>query len=392
MRVLIAFDKFKDALTAREACRVAAETLTASQANWEIDTAPLADGGDGFCDTLTGFIDGEFHTAQVAGPMGQAVEARFGIVSKISLQESAQSLLDFRESTQKIGIIEMAECSGIALTPIHGRSPWTTTSAGLGDLIAAVIETGAQGAIVGLGGSATHDLALGALERLGVSFLDSNGDPLLGSPTPDRWAKIHRIDVSRSTLPSDFEIRLACDVENPLLGSSGAAAVFAPQKGLTPERFEELEALTRRIADLLCEACGIDPKSMDTPGAGAAGGAAFGLQTALGARIVSGYELVKTWIGLRPKFEKAQCVVTGEGRFDASSLHGKGPGALALETAQTDKRLLVLAGSLGEIENAPFPKDCLVAISPLDMPLETALKATRENLAQALLATLGKSS
>ena len=384
MRVLIAFDKFKDALSARDACRVAAEALAESKPDWKIEVAPLADGGDGFCDTLTGTINGEFHSAQVTGPMGEKVTARFGIVSKICLQESAQALLEFQESTRDIAIIEMAECSGIALTPIRGRSPWTTTTAGLGELINVAIQHGAQGAIIGLGGSATHDLALGALERLGVSFLDKNGGPILGSPIPDTWSKIDRIDVSKSTLPANFEIRLACDVENPLLGSSGAAAVFGPQKGLTPERFEEIESLTRKMAHCLCEARSIEPATMTNPGTGAAGGAAFGLQTGLGATIVSGYELVKAWIGLEPKFERAQCVITGEGRFDASSLQGKGPGALALETAETDKRLLVLAGSLGEIKNAPFRPNCLVAISPPEMPLEDALKATSENLAQAL--------
>ena len=390
MRILIAFDKFKDALTAIEACRVAAETLATTHPEWEIETAPLADGGDGFCDTLTGFLDGKFHHASVAGPLGQATQARFGIVSKFRLQNPAQSLLRFQESTRKIAIIEMAESSGIALTPIRNRSPWTTSSAGLGDLIANAVEHGAQGAIVGLGGSATHDLALGALERLGFSFLDAQGQELAGSPIPERWAKIASIDASGSILPDDFEIRLACDVENPLLGPTGAAAVFGPQKGLTPERFDELEASTRRLAGLLCAACAVQPKSMDTPGAGAAGGAAFGLQTGLGASIVSGYELVKAWIGLTPKFERADCIVTGEGRFDASSLHGKGPGALALETIRADKRLQVFAGSLGELENAPIPSDCLAAISPIDLPLEAALRATRENLARALRSTFGQ--
>ena len=384
MRVLIAFDKFKDALTARDACRVASATLAKCQPTWEIETAPLADGGDGFCDMLTGYVDGTFHSAKVTGPTGKAVTARFGIVSKISLQKSAQALLEFQASTQKIAIIEMAECSGIALTPVYGRSPWNTSSAGLGELITAAIQHGAQGAVIGLGGSATHDLALGALERLGVSFIDANGVVVPGSPTPDTWSKIERIDPSRSTLPANFEIRLACDVENPLLGPSGAAAVFGPQKGLFPERFEEIESLTQKMAKRLCDACAAEPGTMKIPGTGAAGGAAFGLKVGLGATIVSGYELVKTWINLAPKFENAQCVITGEGRFDASSLHGKGPGALALETVQAEKQLLVLAGSLGEIENTPFSQNCLIAISPPDMPLEDALKATSTNISLAL--------
>ncbi|OUW17006.1 MAG: hypothetical protein CBD18_05705 [Opitutales bacterium TMED158] len=387
MRILLAFDKFKDALTARDTCRIAEKAIAEIQAEWTIETAPLADGGDGFCDTLTGVAGGEFFSAPVTGPLGETTEATFGIVSKAQLQSSTKALLQLTDSTERIAIIEMAECSGIALTPIRNRSPWIATSAGLGDAIAAAAGKGAHAAVIGLGGSATHDLALGALQRLGVRFLDRAGLEIEHPPCPNLWPRIASIDLSNSNLPAGFELRLACDVENPLLGANGAAAIFGPQKGLTEDRFEELEDSTQRLAGLLCQAASASPETMASPGTGAAGGAAFGLKTGLGATIVSGYELVKTWIGLEDKFDRADCIVTGEGRFDASSLQGKGPGALALETIAASKRLYVFAGSLGPLENDLFEAHSLVAISPEDLPLEQALPATQANLVRAVQAT-----
>lgn len=390
MRALIAFDKFKDALTARETCQIAADTLRECRPDWEIDTAPLADGGDGFCDTLTGCVDGSFSEAKCTGPLGQAVRARFGIVLTDKLPQPARNLLDWKTEVHRIAIIELAESSGISLTPVHDRSPWATTTAGLGEVIQAAIAEGAQSAIIGLGGSATHDLALGALWKLGYRFIDETGKELKGPPVPDTWPEIAKIVSPETSLPPEFEIRLACDVENPLLGPSGAAAVFGPQKGLEPDRYDELESATERIAHLLCDACGKPYSLMDVVGAGAAGGAAFGLQAGLQARIVPGYELVKNWIGLEPKFARAELIITGEGRFDASSLQGKGPGALALEAVANGKGVRIMAGSLGDLPDCRFDPESLIAISPPDLPIEEALKTTRENLQKAIRQAFSK--
>lgn len=389
MRALIAFDKFKDALTAREACDIAAEALSSCQPSWDIEIAPLADGGDGFCDTLTGVSGGTFHRTRVTGPLGNEIEAEFGIISGNKIQKEATRSLDWNKSIDRVAIIEMAASSGIALTPIEKRSPWTTTSAGLGELIKAAEMVGAQGAVVGLGGSATHDLALGALWKLGYRFLDAEGEWLQTPPTPDTWSRIQRIQKGPIEIPYDFEIRLACDVENPLLGPEGAAAVFGPQKGLSSDRHHELETATQQMAALLCNAADSPEDLVDTPGAGAAGGAAFGLSSGLGAKIVSGYGLVKTWIGLGSKFERADIVLTGEGRFDRSSLQGKGPGALSLETLNSGKRLKVFAGSLGALGDSPVPIEEMHAISPAKLPLSEALAATRMNLARSIRAQFG---
>lgn len=384
MQTLVALDKFKDALTAREACQVAANELGRLHPDWRIEVAPLADGGDGFCDTLTGVLNGEFHTATVTDPQRKSVEARFGIVRESTIPEAAGKLLDWKTGIDNVAVIEMAQSSGIALTPIEGRSPWDATTEGLGELIKAAYDLGAGGAIIGLGGSATHDLALGVLWKLGYRFHDASGNEIDESPVPRLWSRIARISLASPSLPSSFQIRLACDVENPLLGKRGAAAVFGPQKGLTEDRFAELESETARLAELLNATRGAFPASWEENGTGAAGGAAFGLKAGLGARIVPGYQLVKAWIGLDQKFSQADWVLTGEGRFDESSLHGKGPGALSLETLSQKKRLLVLAGSIGRIAQSPIPQGSLCPISPPSLPLAEALQKTKQNLRKAI--------
>ena len=392
MQALVALDKFKDALSARDASRIVASELSELHPQWRIETAPLADGGDGFCDTLTGILDGEFHKATVTDPLQKPVNAGFGIVPENKIPLSARQLLDWQKSIDQVAVIEMAESSGIALTPIEGRSPWNTTTAGLGELIRSAHEQGAGGAIIGLGGSATHDLTLGALWRLGYRFHDASGNEIDEAPVPRIWPRIARISLPAPILPNSFQIRLACDVENPLLGSRGAAAIFGPQKGLTKDRLPELESETERLAELLNATSGAYPASPRENGTGAAGGAAFGLKVGLGARIISGYQLVKAWISLEEKFSRADWVLTGEGRFDESSLQGKGPGELSLETLAHSKRLLVLAGCIGQIEKSTIPQSSLCQISPPGLPLAEALQKTEENLRKAIRQYFGQTA
>jgi len=285
-------------------------------------------------------------------------------------------------TVHRLAVIEMAQSSGIALTPIEGRSPWRATTVGLGELIAAVSDHGIETALIGLGGSATHDLALGALHALGFTFLDANNHPLAQAPTPERWPSIASI-----VPPPDRRwpaIRIACDVENPLLGPEGAAAVFGPQKGLSEQDYGRLEELTERLARLLCQATGKPETLLDVPGTGAAGGCALGLMAALDGQIVSGYDLVGDWIQLAPKLDQADAVITGEGRFDKSSLQGKGPGQLAKAAHEKGIPVYILAGSIEEgVEERISPGACR-QISPPELPLEEALAATADNLRKAV--------
>ncbi len=374
---LIAFDKFKDALTAHQACKAAAEALTLAQPSWKIETSPLADGGDGFCDTLTRLCHGEFQDCLVSGPLGQETTARYGLVNTAKISPAAAKRLCLPGQTSTLAIVEFAQSSGIALVPQDLRSPWTTSSYGLGQTIAHAQTNGADAILVGLGGSATNDLALGALQAIGYRFLDANDEPIETTVAPSKWDEIKSIQAPDAACR--LPIRIACDVENPLLGDLGATAVFGPQKGLLPTDFEKLEAEMQRLATLLCQATDSELQSMNTPGSGAAGGAAFGLMLGLGGKLVQGAELVFDWSDLHAKLDAADIVITGEGRFDASSLQGKGPGSLATLCLAREKEVLILAGSLGELPSPELTSRAR-AISPESMPLAQALAETEKNI------------
>lgn len=383
--VLIAFDKFKDALTAHLACQTVRDAIAEAQPDWRLDTSPLADGGDGFCDTLTRQCEGSFHELLVSGPQGHETTARYGLIETAKIAPAATRTLNLPEACSTLAIVEFAQSSGIALVPHEKRSPWIATSYGLGQTIAHAKQAGADSILIGLGGSATHDLALGALQALGYQFLDASRTPIEEPPIPEIWERIRKIEPPES--PLELPVRIACDVENPLLGANGAAAVFGPQKGLLKQDYELIESETHRLAILLCHATAVGIQTLDTPGSGAAGGAAFGLMSGLDGLLVPGAELVFDWSDLHTKLEKADLVVTGEGRFDASSLQGKGPGSLARLVLEKQKQLLILAGSVGELPDAEIAS-ATVAISPPELPLAEAISKTSENLRASILSKL----
>lgn len=376
MRVLIAFDKFKDALTADEACVAAASVLRVKHPDWELDLCPLVDGGDGFCARLTDDAGGDFHGHQVTGPRGESVPARTGRVKFSQLREGVRSRLGL-QGNGALAIVELAAASGLALLPPAQRDPWHTTTAGTGELLRAA-AAGADAILLGVGGSATNDLGLGALAVLGMKFLDPNG-AAIALPTPSTWERIVRIE-SRIELPPLF---IACDVTNPLLGPNGATATFGPQKGLALADVDHLDAAAARMAGVLCAAGGRPLSLAATPGAGAAGGVAFGLMVAAEARLVPGFALVAEWLDLPARLAAADLILTGEGRFDVTSLAGKGPGSLVRDARRLGKPAHVFAGSL---DNAPDRFHC--AITPADLPLAEALPRTAEFLAAAIRRTL----
>lgn len=379
--VLIAFDKFKDALSAHQACQAAAETLASEQPKWSIASSPLADGGDGFSDTLTRISEGEFAETNVSGPLGQNAAARYGIVETRKISADALKRLSLPPEARRLAIIEFAQSSGIALVPQEQRSPWTTSSFGLGQTIADAQAKDVDAILLGLGGSATNDLALGALQALGYQFFDTSGTLLRAAASPEHWQRISRIQAPELRFP--LPVRIACDVENPLLGPNGATAVFGPQKGLAPNDFAALESEMSRLAALLCESTDQAIESMETAGSGAAGGAAFGIMLGLGGQIISGAELVFDWSNLHEKLDRADIVITGEGRFDASSLQGKGPGSLAAICVSRGKELFILAGCLGELPDPSIAARAR-AISPTDIPLVQALADTKRNIEKTI--------
>jgi glycerate kinase len=403
MRVLLAFDKFKDSLTAQQACDLTARALRGRHGDWSLDLCPLADGGEGFAEILTAAAGGKMTRTPVTGPRGDRIEAAFGLVSLDHIPPAARTLLalDFPvppsptlrppQSTprpspsplatdDRVAVIEMAAASGLALLPPELRDPWRTTTQGTGQLIRAAAEAGAAGVLLGVGGSATNDLGLGALDALGLEFFPAGGEKK-SPPFPAEWSGLAQISggVPASIPP----IRIACDVTNPLLGANGAAAIYGPQKGLRPEDRRRLEHESARLALMLCSHCHQPDALMDVPGAGAAGGLPFGLMTAAGARLLPGFDLVAAWLDLENRIAAADLVITGEGRFDASSLSGKGPGAVAARAQALGKPVHVFAGS---VTTAASTGLMLHAITPAGTPLAQALREAGANLTAAVQA------
>ncbi len=431
MRALIALDKFKDALSAQDACETVGDALRASVPDCAVDLCPLTDGGEGFVDVLSDAMKGERITVRATGPRGEPVDANIGLVNISSIPATARKLLDLpaEHSTDspfaRLAVIEMASVSGLALLPPHRRDPWQASSIGTGQLIraardeyryqAAIDEdlgtdvspagskdqgghlhgrdaratshggplAGVNAILLGIGGSATNDLGLGALVALGLQLLDTNGN-IVSPAVPAEWARVSHIAGSIGTMPP---IRIACDVTNPLTGPNGATAVYGPQKGLCVEDVPRMENEVRRLASLLTAYCQPARDCETMPGAGAAGGIAFGLSTCLGARLVNGFDLLCAWCDLEARMRAADIVITGEGRFDATSLQGKGPGAVALRAQQLGKDVHVFAG---RIVVPAVPGITLHEITPTGVPLAVALQRARENLASSVRAAFAR--
>lgn len=381
MRVLVAFDKFKDSLSAQQACSSAARALRERHKDWRIDVCPLADGGEGFAEILTLAAGGRMAGLQVTGPRGGLVETSIGLVAPDRIPAGARALLGINAAgAQPIAVIEMAAASGLAMLAPELRDPWQATSHGTGQLIRGAAEMGASAVLLGVGGSATHDLGLGALFALGLEFRSEQGGKFR-PPVPANWLQIVRIEGE--VFDSIPPIRIACDVNNPLLGPRGAAAVYAPQKGLKPADYPQLEAETARMAALLCDHCGQPFTLTETPGAGAAGGISFGLMAAARARLVAGFDLVAAWLDLDARLAGADLIVTGEGRFDDSSLNGKGPGAVAARARALGKPVHVFAGQVAV--RPPADSGFLLhAITPPGMLLAQGLREARFNLENAV--------
>jgi glycerate kinase len=378
MHLLLAFDKFKDALTARQACKLAAHALRDLHPGWRLDLCPLSDGGEGFTEILTGAAGGRLMTVQVSGPRGGLIEAGLGLVPAKKVPTAARVRLSVENPEALLAIADVASASGLALLPRELRDPWHTTSHGTGQLLRAAAELRAAAVVLGLGGSATNDLGLGALSALGLEFRGRHGEKFR-PPVPARWPGI--ATVEGEVFASIPPIHLACDVTNPLLGLRGAAAVYGPQKGLRTEDLSRLESETARLARMLC-AHGHRPESlMEEPGAGAAGGIAFGLMCATRAKRLPGFDLVASWLDLDSRLAAADLVVTGEGRFDPSSFSGKGPGAVATRALALGKPVHIFAG---EVAAEPRAGLAMHAITPAGTPLAQALRDASANLAAAV--------
>ena len=383
MNILVAFDKFKDSMTAATACS-AAESAARAVYGTDVDVthAPLTDGGEGFCPILTETAGGHIEHHTVCGPLGEDVQAPIGWVELESLPETV--LRTFGEVRGKLAIIEMASAAGLEQVPMDQRHPKHCTTRGIGELIRIAVAKNAGAILLGIGGSATSDLGLGALEALGIQFPDTQ------SILPEKWHEVERINgFIDFKLPPIF---IACDVDNPLLGKRGAAAVYGPQKGLKPDEIEAFDNEAERLADLLCLHFGQSMDLKNAPGSGAAGGIGFGLKVACGAEFVAGFDLVQNWLDLEMKVAIADLALTGEGKFDNSSLSGKGPYSLIESAAKAGTPVIVLAGKVeddaAETVKERFPANLVYNITPPESTLSDALKYGSANLNKTALVAL----
>ena len=361
MKILIAPDSFKESLSAPQVAAAIGEGVLRALPDARLDLCPMADGGAGTVSAMVASTGGVYRFAEVFGPTGAQMRARYGLLGEpgganlpgelgllgaISDSEAIDDG-DGEIGSRKLAVIEMAAASGLALVPRDRRDPLRTTTFGTGQLIAAALDEGAEEIIVGLGGSATVDGGCGAAQALGVTFCGADGEPIVCGLAGGGLKDIRHIDLDgRHPAIGEVPIRLACDVNNPLVGPDGAAAVFGPQKGADPAAVAELAAGLEHLAGLIRSQVGKDIAR--TPGGGAAGGLAAGLVAFADAQIESGARLLADGVALRQRLAGCRLCLTGEGALDATTAAGKTAWAVAQIAAELNVPTLCIPGQLTE--------------------------------------------
>jgi glycerate 2-kinase len=328
MKIVIAPDSFKDSLSAQDVARAIASGLSEVWPAAELVQCPMADGGEGTIEAILAACDGQWMSAHVSGPLGEAVDAQWGWLEQ-----------------SRTAIIEMAMASGLQLLTLEQRDACITSTQGTGELIRAALDAGAQRIILAIGGSATNDAGSGMLAGLGARFLDAQGQAV--APGGLALAQVQRIELDGlDARLRDVRFEVAADVDNPLCGLNGASHIFGPQKGASPQQVLELDAALGHFADQSALVLGQDLR--DSPGCGAAGGMGFAAKAYLHATFRPGVEVVADLVGLADALVDADLVITGEGRFDAQTLRGKTPFGVARIARRQQVPVIVLAGTLGE--------------------------------------------
>ncbi len=378
LRVLLAPDSFKGSLSSVDAARALAEGWARARPEDELIQAPLADGGEGTLAAIHASGGWEWQECEAHDPLGRPLTARW-----------------LRSADGTRGAIELAQASGLSLLPRdEPREPLAATTDGCGEMLRAVLDAGIRHVIMGVGGSATTDGGVGLLRSLGAGFTDDPESTLPG-PIPSLTA----LDLAGlEPRLGELELRVACDVTNPLLGENGAAAVYAPQKGAWPEDVTALETWLTRFADLLEAATGIQARS--TPGAGAAGGTGFALMCLAprlrSFKLIPGVELVMQETGFYDRLTQVDLVITGEGQIDAQTAFGKTAFGVARRAAAGAVPCLAIGGSVTPEGAAVLAHESTLAVPMLDRPqdLQEAMSqayplvsATSERLARMLALT-----
>ncbi len=365
MKIIIAPQEFKESLTGIEIARSMREGVLRVWPEADAQLVPVADGGDGTLQSLVDASDGQIMSAVVDDPLGRPIEAIWG------------ALGDGRTA-----VIEMARSSGIALLNPEERDPLITTTYGVGQLVSLALDAGYRNLIIGIGGSATNDGGAGMAQALGAKLMDDEGNELARGG--GALADIHSIDVSAfDPRLSETTIDVACDVNNPLCGETGASAIFGPQKGADPDTVRFLDDALERFGTLLKRDLGREV--MDTPGAGAAGGLGAGLMAFTNAQLRPGADIVIDALDLDARLAGASLVIVGEGQTDRSTVFNKAPVAVALRARAQGIPTVAISGSLGEGFEGIHEFGIDAAFSILDhcMTLEEAMSETARLVSDA---------
>lgn len=364
MKIVIAPDSYKESLTAMEVATAIENGFKQVLPDAQYIKLPMADGGEGTVQSLVDATGGSIFMTPVTAPLGEQVEGFYGLMGD-----------------GKTAIIEMAAASGLHLVAPELRNPMKTTTYGTGELIKAVLDQGVEHIIIGIGGSATNDGGLGMAQALGIKMLDAQGNDLgFGG---GELAKLASIDISAiDPRLANTKLEIACDVDNPLCGPKGASHIFGPQKGATPTMVAELDANLAHYAEVMKTELGSDVKEM--AGAGAAGGLGAALVGLLGATLRPGIEIVMDAVNLSDVLQDADLVITGEGRIDSQTIHGKTP----IGVARTAKRFAVpvigIAGCLSSDCDVVHQHgiDAVFSVVPRSVDLPTALAEAAQNVEQ----------
>jgi len=351
MKIVIAPDSFKGSLTAVEVADAIGQGVREIFPEAKIIKIPMADGGDGTVQCLVTATGGEILREKVTGPLGDEVLASYGILGGM-----------------KTAVIEMAEASGLTLVPENKRNPLITTTYGTGQLIKAALDQGCKKMIIGIGGSATNDGGAGMVQALGVRLLDREGKEIgFGG---GELKKISRIDISNlDNRLSETEVLIASDVSNPLCGPRGAARIYGPQKGATPEIIEELDKSLAHFAETIKRDLNKDVKDM--PGAGAAGGLGAGLMAFLDAELKPGIEIMIEIVKLEQAIKDTDLVITGEGKIDSQTIYGKAPIGVAKIAKKYNVPVIAVAAIISDDADIVYQHgiDNLIKVSEPPMSL-----------------------
>ena len=368
MKILLAPDSFKGCLTAREVADALADGLQRACPTCDVARVSVADGGEGFCEAILSAQGGKWVPADTLDPLGRPMRARYALCGATA-------------------VVETAAASGLPLLRPEERNPLLTSSYGTGLLIRDALERDCREFLIGLGGSATHDAGTGLLSALGFRFLDASGVVLPGcGASLGRIARIDRSAVHPALKEARFTA--ACDVDTPFCGPGGAAEVFAPQKGASPEQVRVLDEGTAAFAEVMRRDSPVKPAN-DGKGYGAAGGIGGALHALLGARLQSGIDLVLDAAGFDTQLQDADLVITGEGRIDAQTASGKAASGI-LRRAQAAGVPVVAVGGRVAPEAAALPFSRTVSLADNTIPDSVAMQPAwaRERLAEAAASIL----